>query len=91
MGVLQAFVDRMDELPDSDLHYDYVGGVSIGAVMAASIAIYPPGQEREAVNNLKETYMTTPITDLIEFRKRRIVAMARHESIAMNQKFRDFI
>ena len=43
MGVLQAFVDRMDELPDSDLHYDYVGGVSIGAVMAASIAIYPPG------------------------------------------------
>ena len=43
VGVLQAFVDRMDELPDSDLHYDYIGGASIGAVMAASIAIYPPG------------------------------------------------
>ena len=49
VGVLQAFMDRLDELPRHEFHYDYVGGVSIGAANAASFAIHPPGEERAAV------------------------------------------
>ena len=42
-------MDRLDELPRDEFRYDYVGGVSIGAVNAAAIAAYPPGQERAAI------------------------------------------
>ena len=44
VGVLQAFMDSIPMSEEKDeFRYDYVGGVSIGAVNAAAIAIQPPG------------------------------------------------
>jgi len=44
-GVLKALADHM---PLKELHYDYVSGVSIGAVNAAVFATFGKGEELEA-------------------------------------------
>lgn len=40
VGVLQSIVDMM---PSNDIKYDYVSGVSIGALNAAIFALFEPG------------------------------------------------
>ena len=51
--MLKAFVDTLDP---EDIAYDYVSGVSIGAINASILALYPPGQEKDAVKELEELY-----------------------------------
>ena len=48
-GVLQALTERM---PANEIKYDYVSGVSVGAMNASIIALFPPGDEKEAVEYL---------------------------------------
>lgn len=38
VGVLKAFLDGLDP---EDIQYDYVSGVSIGAINASILALYP--------------------------------------------------
>ena len=42
VGVLQSFLDN---LPQEEIEYDVVVGVSIGAVNAATIGMYEKGEE----------------------------------------------
>ena len=68
LGVLTALVDRVGDMPEGDLEYDYVGGVSIGSVNSAFIATFEKGDEFEAISQLKDFYFARPFSDLIEFR-----------------------
>jgi predicted acylesterase/phospholipase RssA len=40
VGVLKAFTEFLDPI---DINYDYISGVSIGALNTAVFAMYPPG------------------------------------------------
>lgn len=46
-GALKALTEFM---PESELHYDYIAGVSIGAVNASIFATFDFGKEREAAD-----------------------------------------
>ena len=50
VGVLKAFVEELDPV---EVHYDYVSGVSIGAINSAALAIFDFGFEKEAVEFLE--------------------------------------
>lgn len=45
-GALQAFVDN---LPEEEIMYDVVTGVSVGAINAAALSLHEIGKEKEAV------------------------------------------
>ena len=45
-GVLEAMADLM---PQQEMAYDVVAGVSIGAINANSLAVNKIGQEKEAI------------------------------------------
>ena len=47
VGVLNALVDLM---PEEELRYDYVTGVSIGAVNASIFATFEKGDEKSAAH-----------------------------------------
>ena len=53
VGVLKAFVEELDPL---DMHYDYLSGVSIGAINSAALAMFDFGQEKQAIEFLEELY-----------------------------------
>ena len=53
--MLKAFVEELDPL---DLHYDYISGISIGAVNGATFALFDFGQEKEAVDFLHDLYLS---------------------------------
>jgi len=55
VGVLKSFIAGLDP---NELHYDYISGVSIGAINGASIALFDFGQEKEAVEFLEDLYMS---------------------------------
>ena len=46
-GALKALVEHM---PAGEVQYDIIAGVSIGAYNAALFALYPPGEEKQAVD-----------------------------------------
>lgn len=50
VGFLKAMIKNLDPI---DYHYDVVVGVSVGAINAALLAIYEPGNEKEAVEELE--------------------------------------
>ena len=64
VGVLKAVIEQMD--PD-EITYDYVAGVSIGAVNAALMALHEPGKEKEALEMMTELYTGRETKDLFEF------------------------
>ena len=53
--MLKSFVEELDS---NELHYDYISGVSIGAVNGASFALFDFGQEKDAVEFLEDLYMS---------------------------------
>ena len=55
IGVLKAFVERLDPL---EVHYDILSGVSIGALNAGIFSIFEFGKEKEAVDFLIDFYMS---------------------------------
>ena len=55
VGVLKAFTEVLDPL---EVHYDYLSGISIGAINSAAIALFDFGQEREAVKFIEDLYLS---------------------------------
>jgi predicted acylesterase/phospholipase RssA len=53
VGFLKAMTKYLDPI---EYHYDVVVGVSVGAINAALLAIYEPGQEKAAVNELEDLW-----------------------------------
>mmetsp|Transcript_9261 Transcript_9261/g.15574 ORF Transcript_9261/g.15574 Transcript_9261/m.15574 type:complete len:271 (+) Transcript_9261:140-952(+) len=51
VGVIQSLFDH---LPLEEFQYDVITGVSIGAVNAATLAMFDKGEEQEAIDTLKE-------------------------------------
>ena len=39
-----------------EMEYDYIAGVSIGAVNASYLSLFAKGQEKEAIESLAELY-----------------------------------
>lgn len=74
VGVLQALIDNM---PAEEMMYDYVGGVSIGAINASIIASFAPGQEREAIDTMSKVYEGRATAELIDFYKPKVLAPFR--------------
>ena len=64
VGVLKAFIEELDPI---DIHYDYLSGVSIGAINSATLAMFDYGQEKEAVNFLEELYLSRQPKDFFKF------------------------
>ena len=55
VGVLKTFVKELDP---TEVHYDYISGVSIGAVNGSTLALFDFGKEKEAVQFLEDLYMS---------------------------------
>ena len=87
-GVLKAFVDHM---PNNELQYDYVAGVSIGAVNAAVFATFEKGEEKEAAEFISNIYAGHSSKGLFEFRSPMLIKAFTEESLALNKLFRDKI
>jgi len=64
VGVLQAFVEKLDPL---DIHYDYVSGVSIGAINASMFSLFDYGDEKSAVDLLLSLYKDNLPQDFWDF------------------------
>jgi predicted acylesterase/phospholipase RssA len=54
VGALKALTEQ---LPPLEVHYDYVSGVSVGAINAAYFAIYDFGEEKAAVERMESLYL----------------------------------
>ena len=63
-GVLRAIVENM---PPEEVMYDYIGGVSVGAMNASIIASFPPGEEMEAVETMESVYAGKATSELFDF------------------------
>ena len=55
VGALKALVNNLDPL---EVHYDYLSGVSVGAIISSYFSIYDFGKEKEAIQSLEEMFMT---------------------------------
>ena len=64
VGVLNGFKDHMSA--PIDYAYDVTVGVSIGAINSASLAVYPIGDEKEALEELTKRWLANPMYDLLE-------------------------
>mmetsp|Transcript_1580 Transcript_1580/g.2783 ORF Transcript_1580/g.2783 Transcript_1580/m.2783 type:complete len:138 (+) Transcript_1580:225-638(+) len=53
-----------DVLNKDDLAYDVVEGVSIGGLNAVVIALFPKGEEDEALKFVKQLWLSNPIKSL---------------------------
>ena len=54
IGVLKGLVDNMKP---EEIRYDYVAGVSVGAVNASIFATFPPGEEKEAIDLMTKFFL----------------------------------
>ena len=86
VGVLKAMIDNM---PAHEMMYDYVGGVSVGALNAAVLASYAPGEEREAVEMMQSLYEGHATAELFDFHTPRLLAPFKESSLADNAKLKD--
>ena len=53
VGVLKAFTDKLSKI---DYHYDYMSGVSVGALNTGILSVFEYGKEKEAVAFLERLY-----------------------------------
>ena len=88
VGVLQAIVDIM---PKDEIKYDYVGGVSVGALNASIMASFAPGDEKKAVEKMASVYKGRATAELFDFHKPRLVAPFRESSLADNAKMKHLL
>jgi len=49
VGVLQGILEKF---PAEEVAYDYIAGVSIGAINASIMSLYEPGKEQEALTEM---------------------------------------
>lgn len=85
-GVLKSIVEQM---PAEDIKYDYVSGVSIGAANASLIALFPLGQEKEAVDYLWSKYDGHSSADIMEPYQPSFLVGFTHNSMLDSNKFRE--
>ena len=64
MGVLEGMIEN---LPKEEYSYDVISGVSVGAINAAIIAMYPKGEELQACYELEVMWKSHPAQDLWQF------------------------
>lgn len=64
VGVLKAFTDMMSPM---DYRYDYMSGVSVGALNTGILSIFDYGQEKEAVAFLERLYTENLVQDFWSF------------------------
>ena len=88
VGVLKAFVDTLDP---EEIAYDYVSGVSVGAINASILALYPPGQEKDAVKELEELYFKYKPQDYWSFWPHYIIEPFYKQSFVDNSDLMDII
>ena len=88
VGVLKAIVDNM---PPQEVMYDYVGGVSVGALNASILASFAPGEEKEAVEVMSSVYDGRATAELFDFHKPQILAPFRETSMADNSKMKKLL
>lgn len=88
VGVLKAMIENM---PANEMMYDYVGGVSVGALNAAILASFAPGEEKEAVEMMKSLYEGHATKELFEFHTPRVLAPFKESSLADNAKMKDLL
>lgn len=51
-------------LNDTDMHYDVLSGISVGAINSAAFALYPKGEEQEATEFLKNIWLNMKTEDV---------------------------
>ena len=78
-------------MPANEMMYDYVGGVSVGALNAAILASFAPGEEKEAVEMMKSLYEGHATKELFEFHTPRVLAPFKESSLADNAKMKDLL
>ena len=88
VGVLNALVDHM---PPEELHYDYVGGVSIGAVNASIFSLYGKGQEKEAARFMYDLWNGRETSEFFHFRSWWPIKGFSESSLADNAPFREIL
>ena len=78
-------------MPGDEIEYDYVAGVSIGAINASVLATFPKGEEKEAIDLLTSLYETYTTSELFEFYSPWWIAPFTHPSFADNTKLMEIV
>ena len=65
VGVLKGIIESMDD--PIEYRYDIVSGVSAGSLNAAVLGLYPPGEEKAALEELMHMYTSTTPKDYFKF------------------------
>jgi predicted acylesterase/phospholipase RssA len=86
--VLTGIVKNM---PSQEIEYDYMAGVSIGAINASILATYPVGELLDGINSLRNLYETYTTAELFEFYDPWFVAPFTHTSFADNTKLLNIV
>ena len=87
-GVLKAFMEKLDP---SEYRYDYVSGVSIGAMNAGIFALHAQGDEQAAVDELLEMYRTYLPGDMFGLWKKPVKSLFTKKSLLDTAKMREII
>ena len=87
-GVLKGMLENM---PDGSMEYDYISGVSVGALAASVFATFPKGEEKEAIETITDLYAGRATKDLFEMYKPAIIAPWRHDSMTSNKNMVDLL
>lgn len=64
LGALKALTDT---LPENEFAWDYISGVSIGAINASNISLYAKGDEKAAIKELEKLYFSYSTSDFFTF------------------------
>ena len=88
VGVLNALVDHM---PSEEVGYDYVGGVSIGALNASILSLFEKGNESEAARYMLDLWDGRQTSEFFHFRDWWPIKAFTESSVADNQPLRDII
>ena len=88
VGVLKAFTELLDP---EEIAYDYISGVSIGAVNGSILSTYPPGEERAAVEELETLYTKYSPSDYWNYWPYYIVEPFYKQSFVDNSKLLDIL
>ena len=78
-------------MPPEEIAYDYVGGVSVGAINASVIASFAPGEEKKAVEKMASFYKGRATSELFDFHKPKLIAPFRESSLADNAKLKHIL
>ena len=54
-------------LNGTDMQYDVISGISVGAINSGGLSVYPIGQENEATEFLKQVWMNMTTSDIWKY------------------------